>query len=80
MTKYITDWLVVSVENGNLFVNGVEVLELHRETWNNSGLAKAWIDSGLSDIWGWLRVEYRPEGKVVKFYTDEEMKNAVDAS
>jgi len=71
MTKYITDWLVATVEDEKLWVNGVEIAKPRLETW---------AAIGKKDISGWLRVEYRPEGKVVKFYTDEEMKNAVDAS
>ncbi len=70
---HMVDWLVVSVErNGRLWVNGVEVPEPSRETWN--AVADTWIDT-LRTISGWLRVEYLPRGKTVKFYTDREMRN-----
>ncbi len=69
MTGYIVDWLVASVKDGKLWVDGVRVPKPRPETW---------AAIGKSDISGWLRVEYRLTGKVVEFH--KEMTNGVEAS
>ncbi len=69
MTGYIVDWLVASVKDGKLWVDGVRVPKPRPETW---------AAIGTGDISGWLRVEYRPKGKVVEFY--KEMTNGVGTS
>ncbi len=61
MTRYIVDWLVASVKDGKLWVDGVRVPKPRPETW---------AATGKEDVSGWLRVEYRLEGKVVEFYKE----------